>query len=83
MDYGVKGLQRVFRSVKSTIDIEERKLTMPKPTIPAGLLLQSIGLLLLVGAVMLANWEPPAFGLAAVSGIAGVVFFILGAKASR
>jgi hypothetical protein len=56
---------------------------MPKPTIPAGLLLQSIGLLLLVGAVMLANWEPPAFGLAAVSGIAGVVFFILGAKASK
>ena len=56
---------------------------MPKPTIPAGLLLQSIGLLLLVGAVMLANWEPPAFGLAVVSGLAGVLFFIFGAKGSR
>jgi hypothetical protein len=56
---------------------------MPKPTIPAGLLLQSIGILLLVGAIMLAIGEPPAFGLAAVSGIAGVVFFILGAKASK
>lgn len=56
---------------------------MPKPTIPAGLLLQSIGILLLVGAIMLAIGEPPALGLATVSGLAGVVFFILGARADR
>jgi hypothetical protein len=55
---------------------------MPKPIKPAGLVLQMLGIMLLVGAVMLAIGQPPAFRLAIVSGLAGIVFFILGGKAS-
>ena len=56
---------------------------MPKPTIPAGFILQMLGIMLLVGAIMLAIDDPPAARLAIVSGVAGVVFFVLGGKASR
>ena len=56
---------------------------MSPPAKPAGFILQMLGIMLLVGAVMLAIGEPPAFGLATVSGLAGVVFFVLGGKTSR
>jgi hypothetical protein len=56
---------------------------MPKPTKPAGFILQMLGMMLLVGAVMLAIGGPPAVRLAIVSGVAGVVFFVLGGRVSR
>jgi hypothetical protein len=41
------------------------------------------GIMLLVGAIMLAIGDPPAVRLAIVSGVAGVIFFILGGMANR
>ena len=56
---------------------------MPKAPKPTGFVLQMLGIMLLVGAIVLAIGDPPASGLATLSGIAGVVFFILGVKASK
>jgi len=56
---------------------------MPKSTPPSGLILQMLGIMLLVGAIVLAVDDEPAIGLVMVSGVAGGVFFVLGAMASR
>lgn len=56
---------------------------MPKPTKPGGLILQMLGIMLLVGAIVLAVDDKPAIGLAIVSGVAGGIFFVLAAMASR
>ena len=56
---------------------------MPKPTKPGGLILQMLGIMLLVGAIVLAVGDKPVIGLAIVSGVAGGIFFVLGAMASR
>jgi hypothetical protein len=42
-----------------------------------------LGIMLLVGAIVLAVDDKPAIGLVIVSGVAGGVFFVLGAMASR
>jgi hypothetical protein len=42
-----------------------------------------LGIMLLVGAIVLALGDKPAIGLAIVSGVAGGIFFVVGAMASR
>ena len=56
---------------------------MPKPTKPARFLLQSLGIMLLVGAIVIAIGDTPAIGLAILSGFAGVIFLVLGGWADR
>jgi len=63
--------------------LERRGQAMPKPTRPGGLILQMLGIMLLVGAIVLAVGDKPVIGLAIVSGVAGGIFFVLGAMASR
>jgi len=56
---------------------------MPRPTKPGGFILQMLGIMLLVGAIVLAVGDKSAIRLAIVSGVAGGIFFVLGAMASR
>jgi hypothetical protein len=72
-----------FRAERDITELERRGKAMPKPTKPGGLILQMLGVMLLVGAIVLAVDDKPAIGLAIVSGVAGGIFFVLGAMASR
>ena len=56
---------------------------MPKPTKPARFLLQMLGIMLLVGAIVMAIGDTTTMGLAILSGLAGVIFLVLGGRADR